>query len=128
MLFCVMGHAPASSVPCNPCTDTCTTITFDDAVAQVKYSILDRGPEQDGTVAKCTDLGVSVIAHSPLEQGLLTARGLEGTDQKAQQVRFRLAHVMHGVQHCWHAGSVNSPERLGQQRNVLLFDIRPCCI
>jgi aryl-alcohol dehydrogenase-like predicted oxidoreductase len=64
------------------------------AVTQVKYSILDRGPERDGTVAKCADLGVSVIAHSPLEQGLLTARGLEGTDQKAQQVCLRPARVM----------------------------------
>jgi aryl-alcohol dehydrogenase-like predicted oxidoreductase len=47
------------------------------AVAQVKYSILDRGPEQNGTIAKCRDLGVSVIAHSPLEQGVLTSRALE---------------------------------------------------
>ncbi len=61
-------------------------------VLQVKYSILDRAPEADGTVAACRELGVSVIAHSPLEQGVLTTRGLDSPGSvggKAEQVRLR---------------------------------------
>lgn len=57
---------------------------------QVKYSVLDRSPETDGTLAKCQDLGVSVIAHSPLEQGVLTDRALTESGfggKQAQQVR-----------------------------------------
>jgi len=55
----------------------------------VKYSLLDRGPERDKTVDRCRELGVSLIAHSPLEQGLLTGRGLEVPSSfggKAEQV------------------------------------------
>ena len=39
---------------------------------QVKYSLADRSPEKDGLLAKCKELGVTLIAHSPLAQGLLT--------------------------------------------------------
>lgn len=41
---------------------------------QVKYSILDRRIEKNGLLALCKDLGIRVIAYSPLEQGLLTGR------------------------------------------------------
>lgn len=57
---------------------------------QVKYSILDRSAETDGTLACCRDLGIAVIAHSPLQQGLLTERALQAGDsatRQQQQVR-----------------------------------------
>jgi aryl-alcohol dehydrogenase-like predicted oxidoreductase len=41
---------------------------------QVKYSLLDRAIERDGTLALARELGVAIIAYSPLEQGLLTGR------------------------------------------------------
>jgi aryl-alcohol dehydrogenase-like predicted oxidoreductase len=41
---------------------------------QVKYSLLDRGVESNGTVAAARELGVTLIAYSPLEQGLLTGK------------------------------------------------------
>jgi aryl-alcohol dehydrogenase-like predicted oxidoreductase len=41
---------------------------------QVKYSLLDRRVERNGTVAAARELGVTIIAYSPLEQGLLTGR------------------------------------------------------
>jgi aryl-alcohol dehydrogenase-like predicted oxidoreductase len=40
----------------------------------VKYNLLDRGIESDGTLATARDLGVTIIAYSPLAQGLLTGR------------------------------------------------------
>jgi len=41
---------------------------------QVKYSLLDRRVERNGIVAAARELGVTIIAYSPLEQGLLTGR------------------------------------------------------
>ncbi len=41
---------------------------------QVKYSLLDRHIERDGTMQTCRELGVTVIAYSPIEMGLLTGK------------------------------------------------------
>jgi len=39
---------------------------------QVKVSLLDRSIESNGVLDACRELGVAIIAYSPLEQGLLT--------------------------------------------------------
>jgi aryl-alcohol dehydrogenase-like predicted oxidoreductase len=44
------------------------------ATNQLTYSLLDRGIEKDGLLARCNELGVRVIAYSPLEKGLLTGK------------------------------------------------------
>jgi len=41
---------------------------------QVKFSLLDRGPDQSGLVTLCKDLGITIIAYSPLEIGILTGK------------------------------------------------------
>jgi aryl-alcohol dehydrogenase-like predicted oxidoreductase len=41
---------------------------------QVKYSLLDRAIESNGTLAAARELNVTIIAYSPLEQGLLTGK------------------------------------------------------
>lgn len=41
---------------------------------QVEYSLLQRRPEENGLVAACQELGVTLIAYSPLAQGLLTGK------------------------------------------------------
>lgn len=41
---------------------------------QVSYSLLDRRPERSGLVQLCKDLDVTLIAYSPLAQGLLTGK------------------------------------------------------
>ncbi len=41
---------------------------------QVKYSLLDRRIETNGVLAAAKELGVTVIAYSPLEQGLLSGK------------------------------------------------------
>jgi aryl-alcohol dehydrogenase-like predicted oxidoreductase len=47
---------------------------------QVHYNLLHRKPEANGVLNACRELGVSLIAYSPLEQGLLTGkyRGING--------------------------------------------------
>jgi aryl-alcohol dehydrogenase-like predicted oxidoreductase len=38
---------------------------------QVPYSLLNREVEKDGTLARCKELGIRLIAYSPIEKGLL---------------------------------------------------------
>lgn len=41
---------------------------------QVHYSLLNREVEMNGTLARCKELGIRLIAYSPLEKGLLTGK------------------------------------------------------
>jgi aryl-alcohol dehydrogenase-like predicted oxidoreductase len=41
---------------------------------QVHYSLLHRRPERDGVLRACRELGVTLIAYSPLELGLLSGK------------------------------------------------------
>ncbi|KAI4308145.1 hypothetical protein L6164_031249 [Bauhinia variegata] len=41
---------------------------------QVNYSLIYRAPEENGVKAACDDLGVTVIAYSPIAQGVLTGK------------------------------------------------------
>ena len=41
---------------------------------QVHYSLLNRSAEKSGLLARCKELGIRLIAYSPLEQGLLTGK------------------------------------------------------
>ncbi len=41
---------------------------------QVHYSLLHRAPETNGVLAACKELGITLIAYSPLEMGLLTGK------------------------------------------------------
>lgn len=44
------------------------------ATNQVKYSLLDRKIERNGVMDAAKELGITIIAYSPLEQGLLTGK------------------------------------------------------
>lgn len=41
---------------------------------QVEYSLLQRKPEKSGLVDVCRDLGVTIIAYSPIAKGMLTGK------------------------------------------------------
>jgi len=41
---------------------------------QVHYSLLNRAVEKNGLLARCKELGVRLIAYSPLEMGMLTGK------------------------------------------------------
>lgn len=41
---------------------------------QVHYSLLNRKVEKNGLLANCRELGITLIAYSPLEKGLLTGK------------------------------------------------------
>ena len=46
---------------------------------QVQYSLLYRKPEVDGVLEACRELGITLIAYSPLAQGALTGKYAPGT-------------------------------------------------
>ena len=56
-------------------------------VNQRRYSIFDRGIEDDGVKEYCHENGMGVIAFSPLAQGLLTDRYLNGIPQDSRIAR-----------------------------------------
>ncbi|CAK8565392.1 unnamed protein product [Lathyrus sativus] len=41
---------------------------------QVNYSLIYRTPEENGVKASCDELGISLIAYSPIAQGVLTGK------------------------------------------------------
>jgi len=41
---------------------------------QVPYSLLNRAVELNGTLARCKELGIRLIAYSPIEKGLLSGK------------------------------------------------------
>jgi aryl-alcohol dehydrogenase-like predicted oxidoreductase len=47
---------------------------------QVRYSLLDRSIEENGVLDAARDLGVTIIAYSPLAQGILTGKFHENPD------------------------------------------------
>lgn len=44
------------------------------ATNQVEYSLLHRAPERNGLVETCRELGVTIIAYSPIAKGMLTGK------------------------------------------------------
>ncbi|MFH9725909.1 aldo/keto reductase [Streptomyces sp. NPDC017254] len=51
---------------------------------QPRYSMLDRRPEDEGLLDALDDLRTGSIAYSPLEQGLLTGRYLDGIPEDSR--------------------------------------------
>ncbi|HEX2739016.1 MAG TPA: aldo/keto reductase, partial [Rubrobacter sp.] len=54
---------------------------------QVQYSLLSRAPETNGVLDACRDLGVTLIAYSPIAQGLLTGKYGPGAGRPAGFIR-----------------------------------------
>ncbi len=53
-------------------------------VNQRRYSIFDRGIEKDGVKKACREIGMGIIAFSPLAQGLLTDKYLKGIPEDSR--------------------------------------------
>ncbi|PSR14555.1 2,5-didehydrogluconate reductase [filamentous cyanobacterium CCP3] len=58
------------------------------AVNQVQYSLLHRQPESNGVIATARELGVTILAYSPLAQGLLTGKYTPEADLKPAGARW----------------------------------------
>lgn len=66
-------------------------------IHQPSYSMINRWIEEDGTIDACGELGVGVIAFSPLTQGVLTGKYGKGTPANtraaAQTSSMRPSHL-----------------------------------
>eukprot|EP01025_Chloroclados_australasicus_P008514 TRINITY_DN13037_c0_g1_i1.p1 TRINITY_DN13037_c0_g1~~TRINITY_DN13037_c0_g1_i1.p1 ORF type:complete len:391 (-),score=22.58 TRINITY_DN13037_c0_g1_i1:216-1319(-) len=52
---------------------------------QVQYSLLYRTPEKNGVLESCNEVGVTLVAYSPLCQGLLTGKYKPGNGPSGQR-------------------------------------------
>jgi len=56
-------------------------------IYQGRLNLLDRAPQQEGILDFCADNGVGFISFSPLAQGLLTDRYLNGIPQESRMAK-----------------------------------------
>ena len=66
-------------------------------IHQPSYSVLNRWIENDNTIDACAELGIGVIAFSPLAQGVLSGKYNRGTEQGTRGANpngsLRASHV-----------------------------------
>jgi aryl-alcohol dehydrogenase-like predicted oxidoreductase len=55
---------------------------------QVHYSLLNRTVEKNGTLARCKELGIRLIAYSPIEKGLLSGKYSVGSPPPGSRGRI----------------------------------------
>lgn len=68
------------------------------AVNQVRYSLLDRAIEFDGTLETAKELGVTIISYTPLESGLLTGKYHKNPELLANKSPFYRVLLKRGIE------------------------------
>jgi len=68
------------------------------AVNQVRYSLLDRSIEKNGVLETAGELGVTIIAYTPLESGLLTGKYHKNPSLLKQKSFFWRARLRRGIE------------------------------
>jgi aryl-alcohol dehydrogenase-like predicted oxidoreductase len=68
------------------------------AVNQVRYSLLDRAIETNGVLETAKELGVTIIAYTPLESGLLSGKYHKNPELLAQKPAFWRARMRAGIE------------------------------
>lgn len=63
---------------------------------QIQYNLLERGPDFGGLMETCRELGVTVIAYSPLKYGMLTGKYTPSNPPRgARRGQFNSAYLQH---------------------------------
>jgi aryl-alcohol dehydrogenase-like predicted oxidoreductase len=68
------------------------------AVNQVRYSLLDRKIERDGTLETAKELDVTIISYTPLESGLLTGKYHKNPELLVKKSPFYRALLKRGIE------------------------------
>jgi aryl-alcohol dehydrogenase-like predicted oxidoreductase len=68
------------------------------AVNQVRYSLLDRSIETNGILETANELGVTIIAYTPLGSGLLTGKYHKDPELLARKSFFWRARLQSGIE------------------------------
>jgi aryl-alcohol dehydrogenase-like predicted oxidoreductase len=73
--------------------DTLTRAGIPLAANQVEYSLLNRRVEKDGLIQHCRELGITIIAYSPMAKGVLTGKYTPQNPPRG----FRATTYTHGL-------------------------------
>jgi aryl-alcohol dehydrogenase-like predicted oxidoreductase len=65
---------------------------------QIEYSLLQRDPETNGTIQACRELGVTVIAYSPIKMGVLSGKYTPNAPPRGARGRMLNAAYLHQVE------------------------------
>ncbi len=68
------------------------------AVNQVRYSLLDRAIEKNGVLETAKELGVTIIAYTPLGSGLLTGKYHKNPELLEKKSSFYRARLRRGIE------------------------------
>ncbi len=83
-------YAGISNYPCDAAEKACRYLAARDVpclLHQVKYNMFHRVPETEGLLSQAHESGSGIIAFSPLAQGLLTDRYLNGIPDGSRAAR-----------------------------------------
>ena len=86
------------------------------AVNQVRYSLLDRSIERNGVLETAKELGVTIIAYTPLESGLLTGKYHKNPQLLGRKSPFWRAMLKRGLEKS--RKLVSELEGIGQKYNA----------
>ncbi len=70
------------------------------AVNQVRYSLLSREIETNGVLETARELGVTIIAYTPLERGLLSGKYHKNPELLSRIPAFRRAGMQRNLERC----------------------------
>src|SRR5271157_2413682 len=68
------------------------------AVNQVRYSLMDRSIETNGILATAKELGITIIAYTPLASGLLTGKYHKNPELMQKKSFFWRARMQSGIE------------------------------
>ena len=68
------------------------------AVNQVRYSLLDRSIERNGILDTAKELGITIVAYTPLASGLLTGKYHKNPELLKKKSWFWRARLQSGVE------------------------------
>ena len=85
---------------------------------QVEYSLLQRGPERTGLLDACHELDITLIAYSPLAQGLLTGKYKPGSPppglRRRRTGKDRLVQIEPLIALLWEIGGAHGDKTPSQ--------------
>jgi aryl-alcohol dehydrogenase-like predicted oxidoreductase len=70
------------------------------AVNQVRYSLLSRGIETNGVLETAKELGVTIVAYTPLERGMLSGKYHKNPELLNRMSGWRKASMKHNLERC----------------------------
>jgi len=83
---------------------------------QVKYNLLHRKPEKNRVLDTAKELGISIIAYSPLQQGVLTGRFHKSPDDILKVSKLRKFHSHLGTKELYRTQPlIETLEKLGKE-------------